>query len=190
MSTAAMVLRTAACGAAAAVLVACTSPGGDRSAATPEPTAIPTPRAAATPQVTSPRAPDEQERAAMAEILAAETAPERTAWLAVGSGNPEARALAQALQAVFEGAGWKVQVQTLTGMVLKPGVSILMAEEQPPPWTDAASRAMEASGVGAKAAVGYRPYYEEKKKEDPSWVGVPIAADQAFVIVIGPAPQS
>jgi len=49
---------------------------------------------------------------------------------------------------------------------------------------------MQASGIEVKSATGYRSYYDEKKAENPKWPGVPIAADEAFVIVLGPAPTS
>ncbi|HZR84882.1 MAG TPA: hypothetical protein VFD92_27550 [Candidatus Binatia bacterium] len=138
----------------------------------------------------SARAPDDEERAAMLEILKAETAPERTAWFAVAPGNQETQALASSLRSIFESAGWKVQMQTLTGMNLKPGVSMLSAEEQPPAWAETALRALQASGIDVKSAVGYRAYYEEKKRDDPKWAGIPLAADQQFVIAIGPEPKA
>ena len=49
---------------------------------------------------------------------------------------------------------------------------------------------MEASGLGAKSASGYRSYYEQKKQENPAWPGVPMKADQDFVIVVGPKPAA
>jgi hypothetical protein len=125
----------------------------------------------------------------MVEILAAETAPERKAWLVVGPGSPEAHALARALAEVFERGGWRVDMVTLSGMVLKPGVALLVAEEEPPTWAESALRALQASGLEVKSAIGYRPYYEEKKRENPDWAGIPMAADQAFVIAVGPEPQ-
>jgi hypothetical protein len=138
-------------------------------------------------QVESSRAPDASERAAMLELLKAETAPGRAAWFAYGAGDGEGKALAEALAGVFREAGWKVQSEALTGMVLKPGVSMLMADEQPPTWAETALQAMEASGIEVKSATGYRPYYEEKKSENPSWPGIPLDSDQVFVIVLGPA---
>jgi hypothetical protein len=49
---------------------------------------------------------------------------------------------------------------------------------------------MQASGIEAKSATGYRPYYEEKKRENPAWPGVPMTAEQVFVIVLGPAAKA
>jgi hypothetical protein len=194
MSTAPTVLRRLLPGAAS-VLAACASPGGEAPASTPTPTATaaaqaaaPVAPAAAPFAGTSSRAPDEQEQAAMVEILTAESAPERAAWIAVMPGNADSQALGNALKEAFEKGGWKVELQPVTGMALKPGLSILIAEEEPPGWTDSARKALEASGNEVKAAIGYRPYYDEKKAADPNWVGVPIGADQAFVIVVGPPP--
>jgi hypothetical protein len=167
--------------AAAALAVLVAPPAGAADA--PQATAAAQPAA-------STRAPDAAERAAMFEILEAESAPERAAWIVYGAGNAEGKELADALAAVFRDAGWKVETKALTGMVLKPGVSMLFAEEQPPPWTDAAQRAMQASGIEIKSATGYRPYYEEKKAENAAWPGVPIGAGQEFVIVLGPEPKA
>jgi len=138
----------------------------------------------------SPRAPDVGERAAMVEILKGETAPERTAWLSYSAGNAEGKALAEALAAAFREGGWKVEVSALAGMVLKPGVSMLIAEEQPPAWSETALRALQASGIEVKSAIGYRAYFDEKKAENPAWPGVPLAKDAAFVVVVGPEPKS
>jgi hypothetical protein len=91
---------------------------------------------------------------------------------------------------VFEQAGWKVSTQTITGMVLKPGIAMLAAEEVPAPWVDVVHQALEAGGLTVTYGTGYRPYYEEKKLQDPKWVGLPIAPDQRFIIVIGPQPKT
>jgi hypothetical protein len=128
-------------------------------------------------------------RAAMAQELAGEGGARR-AWIMSQPGDPEVAALVSSLTAVFEGAGWTVQAETVSGMSLKPGVVTLVAEEQYPPYVDSVLRALEASGLGAKSASGYRPYYESKKQENPSWPGVPMRADQDFVIVVGPKPRS
>lgn len=125
----------------------------------------------------------------MRDILAAEKAPDRKAWFAVAPGEGEPQELERALRSAFAEAGWKVETQTITGMVLKPGIAMLAADEEPPLWVGSVQRALDASGLPVKYGSGYRPYYEEMKGKNPKWVGVPIAADQAFVIVIGPEPQ-
>jgi len=125
----------------------------------------------------------------MLEILRADSTPERAAQLSYTAGNAESQALADALGAVFREAGWKVESSALSGMVLKPGVSVLLAEEQPPAWAESALRAMQASGVEVKSASGYQPYYDEKKAENPKWPGVPLAKGAAYVIVVGPEPK-
>jgi len=126
----------------------------------------------------------------MLEILSAETAPDRKAWLTVAPGNPETQALARSLAEIFERGGWKVETQTLSGMALKPGVSMLVAEEQPPGWAESALRALQVSGVDVKSAIGYRPYFEEKKRENPNWAGITLTSDQVFVIAVGPESKS
>ena len=169
------------CLATVAALVA--AGGSARAAESPAPAATAKP-------AESSRAPDPAERAAMVEILKGETAPERAAWLSYSAGNAEGKALAEALAAVFRDGGWKVETSALAGMMLKAGVSMLIAEEQPPAWAETALRAMQASGIEVKSAIGYRSYFDEKKAENPAWPGVPLAKDAAFVIVVGPEPKS
>jgi hypothetical protein len=148
----------------------------------------PVPEPSSTAAATSPRAPTDTQRAAMVQILASEKGHE--ASFLIGPENPETEALAAALRSIFEEAGWKADVQTITGMVLKPGVSMLAADEEPPAWVAVVQHALQQSGLDVKFGSGYRAYYEEKKKENPKWVGVPINQDQAFVIVIGPEPTA
>ena len=138
----------------------------------------------------SPRAPGDAQREAMLDILADPTISGRKVWFAVGPGDAESAALEKALRSIFEQAHWTVETKTITGMVLKPGVSMLEAEEQSPEWVGVVQQALDASGLTVKYGSGYRPYYEEMKQQNPAWVGVPIEADQAFVIVIGPAPKA
>lgn len=146
--------------------------------------------AAAAKAAESPRAPDATERAAMLEILKPETAPHRGAWLTYSAGDAEGKALAESLAGVFKEAGWKAETSALSGMRLKPGVMLLVAEESPPTWVQGVQEAMSKSGLSANAATGYRAYYDEKKAENPSWAGVPLPKDAAFVIVVGPEPKS
>jgi nucleotide-binding universal stress UspA family protein len=150
-----------------------------------EPSPVPEPTSTT---VTSPRAPDDSERAAMVKILSSEKG--HTAPFLIGPGNPETEALGAALKQIFEDAGWKADVQPVTGMMLKPGLSMLAADEEPPAWVAVVQHALQQSGLDVKFGSGYRPYYDEKKKENPKWVGVPITKDQAFVIVIGPEPTA
>jgi hypothetical protein len=156
------------------------------TAADPSPVPEPSTTAAAT----SPRAPTDGQRAAMVQVLSSEKGPDHEASFLIGPENPETEALATALRSIFEEAGWKADVQTITGMVLKPGISMLAADEEPPAWVAVVQHALQQSGLDVKFGSGYRPYYEEKKKENPKWVGVPIGKDQAFVIVIGPEPTA
>lgn len=174
--TAILVCGLAALGVA---LVGIPAPAADKPAPSPA-------KAAAQ----STRAPDATERAAMLDILKVETAPARAAWISYSAGSAEGQALADALAGVFREAGWKVEVNALGGMVLKPGVSMLIADEEAPTWVETALQAMGKSGIEVKSASGYRSYFDEKKKENPAWPGVPLAKDAAFVIVVGPEPKS
>ena len=105
-------------------------------------------RPAATPTTTSTTAPAAQvsgrqltdtERATMLQTLAAEQGPVRKVWFAVPAGDAEAGALADAFSSVFKQAGWEPVTQRMTGITLKPGLSILMAEEEPPSYANVAA---------------------------------------------------
>jgi hypothetical protein len=126
------------------------------------------------------------ERAAMLAALGAEQGSVRKVWFALAPGDPEAAALKDALEGVFKQAGWETATQTVTGMVLKPGLSILIAAEEPPPYVATAQRALEATAFQWKTGRGYRPYFEERKRADPKWPGIELAPDQDFVVVVGP----
>ncbi len=131
------------------------------------------------------------ERAAMLAALGAEQGPVRKVWFAVPPNDAEAAGLEEALEGVFKQAGWETSTQTVTGMMLKPGLSILIAAEEPPPYVTTAQQALEATSFEWKTGTGYRPYFEERKRTDPNWPGIALAPDQEYVVVIGPkAPAS
>jgi hypothetical protein len=172
-----------------ALLAACGAPEGDKAPATTTPTAAPAAQAPAT-MPPNARTISPEQRSVMVAVLKAEAAPEKKAWFTVGPGNPETAALKGQLESAFKEAGWETQTQTVTGMILKPGIMMLIAEENGPSYADTAQKALDASGLEVKVASGYRPYFEEKKKENANWVGIPMAADQAYTVVIGPLPPS
>jgi hypothetical protein len=177
------------------LVAACGAPEGEKtatSAPAPAP-AAPAAQAPAAPPATLPanaRTLTPEQRTGMVDILKLESGPEKKVWFTITPGNPETAALKSQLEAVFKEAGWEAQTQTVTGMMLKPGVMMLIGEEQGPPYADTAQKALEASGLDVKVASGYRPYFEEKKKENAAWVGVPMSPDQAYTVVIGPLPPA
>jgi hypothetical protein len=147
--------------------------------------------APAKPVATSPRAPDAAQRSAMVNVLKGETGADKRVSFIVSPGSAETVALASALEAVFREGGWASKTQPLTGMVLKPGpVRILVGEEQEPPQVDTVRKALEAGGLTVETGTGYRAFYEEKKKENPNWPGIPMTAEQAFIVVLAPQPPA
>ncbi|MCW5891523.1 MAG: hypothetical protein KIT14_13370 [bacterium] len=176
----------------AALAVAC---GGDAGKGTPS--QAPAPPAAAAPaggttaaaSVATPpggrTVSDEQARAVM-DMLVTETGPVKKVWFTIMPGDAESAALKERFETIFEQAGWEASTSTVTGMMLKPGIMILIAEEEAPPYVDTAVKAMGVSGMEVKSASGYRPYYEEMKQKNPSWPGIGLAAGQDYTIVIGP----
>jgi hypothetical protein len=126
----------------------------------------------------------------MLAALGAEQGGSHKAWFAIAPGDPEAAALKDAFESVFKQAGWETTTQNVTGMVLKPGLSILIAAEEPPPHVTTAQQALEATSFEFKTGTGYGPYYEERKKADPNWPGISMAPGQEFVIVVGPKPPA
>ena len=167
------------------LVAGCSSPDSDRKTAAPA--SKPTQNAGVS---TAPRAIGPAERDAMLEVLRAETGNGRKVWFAVSPGNTETTALKTSLEAIFKEAGWEPHTQVVTGMNLKPGISFMAAEEEPPPYVGTASKALEASGFAVKNGSGYRAYYEEKTRTDPKWAGIAMGPDQDFVVVVGPNPPA
>ena len=126
----------------------------------------------------------------MLRVLSGESGQVRKVWFAVTPGDAESAALKDAFEGVFKQAGWDTATQTVTGMVLKPGLSILIAAEEPPPYVAVAQQALESTGFTFKTGSGYRAYFEERKQTDPKWPGIPLAPDQEFVVVVGPQPPA
>jgi hypothetical protein len=168
-------------------LVACDPPEGPnttKSASAPAPAAH-----APAVDATGGRMLSESGRAAMKDHLIPETTGKK-AWILSQPGNPEVASLVDSLVAVFKEVGWDVKTETASGISLKAGVMTLVGEEQYPSYVDTVLKAIDAAGLDAKSASGYRGYYESKKKENPSWPGVPMRPDQDFVIVVGPKPTA
>jgi hypothetical protein len=65
-------------------------------------------------------------------------------------------------------------------------VRILVGEATEPPAVESVRQALAAGGLIVETGTDYRAYYEEKKRENPSWPGVPIRADQPFIVLIPP----
>ncbi len=167
-----------------AVILAAACGGSEAPPAGPAKSPAPSPAAA---PVADGRTISDSAKAAMTEALGAEQTKKR-AWFYSQPANPEVNALLTSIQGVFRDSGWEVTGETASGISLKPGVMTLIAEEQYPPYVEAVVKALEASGLDAKSASGYRAYYVEKRKENPNWPGIPLKDDQDFVIVIGPKP--
>ena len=190
-----MMIRSALVLMTLAGLTACEPPEGPNTSK-PQPGAQPAAQAPAAQapagQATAPGAGRElsdSAKSAMKDHLVTETT-KKQAWILSQPGNPEVAALVTSMTDVFKDAGWEVKSETVTGISLKPGLMTLVGEEQYPPYVDTVLKALEASGLGAKSASGYRAYYESKKAENPNWPGVPLRADQDFVIVVGPKPAA
>jgi hypothetical protein len=123
----------------------------------------------------------------MLEVLKADAGSDKRVWLLLSPGNPETAALAAALEDALRAGGWEPTTQRLTGMVLKPGpVRILVGDEFEVPAIDSVRRALEAGGLAVETGTGYRNFYEEKKRENPNWPGIPMTAEQTFVVVLAP----
>lgn len=128
-------------------------------------------------------------RAAMKDVLA-QAGAGHTVWILSQPSDPEVASLVGQLTTIFKDAGWEVDAKTVSGITLKPGVMTLAAEEQFPSHVDVVVRALDGTGLDAKSASGYRAYYEAKKQENPGWPGIPMRADQDFVLVVGPKPAA
>jgi hypothetical protein len=170
------------------LLAAC---GG--SSESPETTTMVEPPAALVPapEAIDAREIDAAETDAMLEVLRSDASADKKVVLVVSPSSPATVTLGEALETVFREGGWQPTTTKLTGMVLKPGpVRILVGEELEPPQVDGARRALEAGGLTVETGTGYRAFYEEKKRENPNWPGIPMLPEQAFIVVIAPPPAA
>jgi uncharacterized membrane protein len=136
----------------------------------------------------APRTLTAEQREAMLTTLREETGPVRKAWLQVESTKAEPAAYTKALEQVFRDAGWEVSVTDSGGLTFKPGVALLVADDEWPPYASTAYDALQKAGIDVKAARGYRAYYEEQTRDKPGWRGAKMAADQTYVVIVGPNP--
>lgn len=158
-------------------------------AAAPRPAAAPAAAAAAAAN-TPARTLDETSRQLMIEALSEASGEEKKAWLRVDPRDREASAFASQIAGVFRDQGWDVKVLDSEGLRFKPGLLLLVGdEEEPPSYVTAAQKAIEASGQEVTSGRGYRSYYESKKKETPEWQGTSFLPEQTFVVLIGRKPE-
>jgi hypothetical protein len=132
----------------------------------------------------------EEQRRAMLEVLRAEAGPVKKVWFQVEQSKPEPAAFARTLEQVFREAGWEAHTSDAGGLAFKPGLAILVAEEDWPPYASTAYEALQKTGIDVKAARGYRAYYEEQRKERPGWRGPALGPDQTYVVIVGPSPAT
>jgi len=133
-----------------------------------------------------------ENREAMLAVLREEGAPDKKLWLRVDPNDTEAAAFAKALVEVFREGGWQVQQDGSDGLVFKPGVYMLGADEEWPPYAESANKALVAAGVEVISALGYRSYYEQQTRVKPEWRGTKLLPDQTYVVLVGrkPPPKS
>jgi len=147
-------------------------------------------RATAPAGVQPPRTLSDEQRQAMLEVLRSEAGTTRKVWFQVEQGRPEPVAYQKALEQVFREAGWEVQTSGVFGMTLKPGVYLLVGEEDWPSYASTAYEALQKAGIDVKAASGYRSYSEQQRAEKPGWAGPKLNPDQTYVVLIGSNPTS
>ena len=130
------------------------------------------------------------QREAMLTKLRGTSGPERPVWFATYANNREAASFRLALQTIFEEAGWEVRGNAQVSFQLKPGLHLMAADEEPPLYVTDVGDALDAAGLKPTIGRGYRPFYEQKKNENPNWNGVSLAPEQSYVLIVGPKPAS
>jgi hypothetical protein len=131
-----------------------------------------------------------EQRQAMLDVLRSESGDTRKVWFQVEFNRAEPVAFQKALEQVFREAGWEVQTGGVVGMTLKPGVYLLVADEDWPPYASTAYEALQRAGIDVKAASGYRAYYDQQKAEKPGWTGPKLGPDQTYIVLVGANPTS
>jgi uncharacterized membrane protein len=135
-----------------------------------------------------PRTLTPEQRQAMTDVLRGETGSVRKVWFQVEQTKAEPAAFAKLLEQTFRDAGWEVEESGSGGLSFKPGVSVLVADDEWPSYASTAYDALQKAGIDVKAARGYRAYYEEQKREKPGWQGAKITPEQTYVVIVGPNP--
>jgi hypothetical protein len=160
------------------------------SAPAKAPAPAPAAPVAAAPANASGRVVDETARQMMIDALAAETASDKKLWLRVDPRDREASGFANQIAAVFREQGWDVKTLDNEGLRFKPGLLMLVGEEEEPPsYVTNAQKAIEAIGYEVTTGRGYKSYYETKKKETPDWQGTSFLPDQTYVLLVGRKPE-
>ena len=125
----------------------------------------------------------------MVTTLSSVAEAERRAWFQIQANNQTTAPAQAALQRVFEKAGWTTET-VRSRYPLKSGIFILAGDETPPGSVDAVNGAFVSAGIDVQYLTGYRAFFNDRKSNNPNWVGPELAADQPFIIVIGSPPTS
>jgi hypothetical protein len=129
-----------------------------------------------------------EQRATMLDVLNGESGAVKKVWLLVEQSKAEHLAYESQIEEVFRAAGWDVSAMDAGSMVIKPGIFLLVGEEEWPSYALTAYTAFQRAGIEVKAARGYRSYSEQQRKENRNWQGPKLAEDQTYVVAIGPNP--
>jgi len=105
-------------------------------------------------------------------------------WFVV-SKDAGANDLAQALSQTFTAAGWVVKGVKPSPFPLKPQLYLFAAEDNPPSYVETVRAALEAIGKPPTVGRGYRAYYADRIKENPSYAGFEFGEGQTYLIAIG-----
>jgi tetratricopeptide (TPR) repeat protein len=107
------------------------------------------------------------------------------AWVVFDARSNEARAFADDLVAALTGAGWEVRLNERATIPIKAGVHLMVKGESET--TDAARlrQALGAAGFAVNLGTGYQAFFDEKRRNDPQFVGLSFAADQDFILALG-----
>ncbi len=106
-------------------------------------------------------------------------------WITVAAADPAAEALGQRLLGIFERAGWQTHPLGHSEVRARPGIFLFAAEEQSPGYVETVERALTDAHLAPTVARGYRSFYAEMRRDNPSYRGFPFEADQTFLIVLG-----
>jgi hypothetical protein len=158
-------------------------PGAAAPAARPAQSAASAPTGA-------PRTVNADQKKAILDTLATEAGAEKKIWFRVDPNDPEAAGFEKALEDAFKEAGWEASRLGNDGLMFKPGIYLLVGEEDWPTYAETANKALEAAGFTVTAARGYRAYYEQQSKEKPGWRGAKFLPDQTYVVLIGRKPEA
>ena len=116
--------------------------------------------------------------------------PGHPVWFSTSDRSDDGDESYRALRDLFVRAGWVVRREDRVPFPLKPGLFLFAADDRPPAYVTSIRTARVNAGMHIGLHTGYRGYFEEMKRANPTWNGFAMSPEQTFTIVVGRRPNT